>query len=175
MSVYQDLKIWTIKTNNMKLNKFISVAVVATLALTSCENREEQWLEDRINSCNVKAMTGIKVTTTAISTCTGRDTSWVNQFASCYVVNIGALPEVDDVNIDTYEFYAMLNNKKVTGSEAMLDKLDKTCEGIVYNAVFSQFSVQDLNIVIPIEDLNSAEFYVETPNNIRKLTLNEIY
>ena len=51
----------------------------------------------------------------------------------------------------------------------------KTCEGIVRDAVFSQFSVQDLNIVIPIEDLNSAEFYVETPNNIRKLTLNEIY
>jgi hypothetical protein len=69
----------------------------------------------------------------------------------------------------------MLNNKKVTGGEAMLDKLDKTCEGIVRDAVFSQFNVQDLNIVIPIEDLSSAEFYVETPNNIRKLTLNEIY
>ena len=78
----------------MKANKWIGVAVAATLALTSCDKREEQYELDRINSCNVKAMTGIEVHWRAISTCTGRDTSGVKKYASCYVVNIGALPEV---------------------------------------------------------------------------------
>ena len=136
------------------MKKWIGGAVLATLALTSCERRQEQYEQDLINSCNVKAMTGITVTTTAVSTCTGNDTSWTNQFASCYVVNIGSLPEVDDVRYDTYSFYAVINGKKVVGGEAILD---------------------ELNIIIPIELLYSAKFYVDAGGNTRELQLKEVY
>ena len=157
------------------MKNWIGGAVLATLALTSCENRQEQYEQDRINSCNVRAMTGITVTTTAVSTCTGNDTSWTNQFASCYVVNIGALPEVDDVRYDTYSFYAIINGKKVVGGQAVLDELNRLSANIVENAVYSQFSVDDLNIIIPIELLYSAKFYVEAGGNIRELQLREVY
>ena len=157
------------------MKKWIGGAVLATLALTSCENRQEQYEQDMINSCNVKAMTGITVTTTATSTCTGNDTSWTNQFASCYVVNIGSLPEVDDVRYDTYSFYAIINGKKVVGGEAILDELNRLSAGIVENAVYSQFSVNDLNIIIPIELLYSAKFYVDASGNTRELELREVY
>jgi len=120
-------------------------------------------------------MTGITVTTTAVSTCTGNDTSWTNQFASCYVVNIGSLPEVDDVRYDTYSFYAVINGKKVIGGEAVLDELNRLSAGIVENAVYSQFSVNDLNIIIPIELLYSAKFYVDAGGNTRELQLKEVY
>ena len=157
------------------MKKWIGGAVLATLALSSCENRQEQYEQDLINSCNVKAMTGITVTTTAVSTCTGNDTSWTNQFASCYVVNIGSLPEVDDVRYDTYSFYAVINGKKVIGGEAVLDELNRLSANIVENAVYSQFSVNDLNIIIPIELLYSAKFYVDAGGNTRELQLKEVY
>ena len=157
------------------MKKWIGGAVLATLALSSCENRQEQYEQDLINSCNVRAMTGITVTTTAVSTCTGNDTSWTNQFASCYVVNIGSLPEVDDVRYDTYSFYAVINGKKVGGGEAILDELNRLSANIVENAVYSQFSVNDLNIIIPIELLYSAKFYVDAGGNIRELQLKEVY
>ena len=157
------------------MKKWIGGAVLATLALSSCENRQEQYEQDLINSCNVKAMTGITGTTTATSTCTGKDTSWTNQFASCYVVNIGSLPEVDDVRYDTYSFYAVINGKKVVGGEAILDELNRLSANIVENAVYSQFSVNDLNIIIPIELLYSAKFYVDAGGNTRELQLKEVY
>ena len=157
------------------MKKWIGGAVLATLALSSCENRQEQYEQDLINSCNVKAMTGITVTTTAVSTCTGNDTSWTNQFASCYVVNIGSLPEVDDVRYDTYSFYAVINGKKVIGGEAVLDELNRLSANIVENAVYSQFSVNDLNIIIPIELLYSTKFYVDAGGNTRELQLKEVY
>ena len=157
------------------MKKWIGGAVLATLALSSCENRQEQYEQDLINSCNVRAMTGITVTTTAVSTCTGNDTSWTNQFASCYVVNIGSLPEVDDVRYDTYSFYAVINGKKVVGGEAILDELNRLSANIVENAVYSQFNVNDLNIIIPIELLYSAKFYVDAGGNTRELQLKEVY
>jgi len=157
------------------MKKWIGGAVLATLALSSCENRQEQYEQDLINSCNVRAMTGITVTTTAVSTCTGNDTSWTNQFASCYVVNIGSLPEVDDVRYDTYSFYAVINGKKVIGGEAVLDELNRLSANIVENAVYSQFSVNDLNIIIPIELLYSEKFYVDAGGNTRELQLKEVY
>ena len=157
------------------MKKWIGGAVLATLALSSCENRQEQYEQDLINSCNVRAMTGITVTTTDVSTCTGNDTSWTNQFASCYVVNIGSLPEVDDVRYDTYSFYAVINGKKVVGGEAILDELNRLSANIVENAVYSQFNVNDLNIIIPIELLYSAKFYVDAGGNTRELQLKEVY
>jgi hypothetical protein len=159
----------------MKNNKFIAMAVAATLALTSCDKREEQYELDRINACNVKAMTGIEVAWRAISTCTGRDTSGVKKYASCYVVNIGNLPEVNDVRYDNYEFYAMINGEKVTGGEMITNGLNELTSGFVYNLVFDQFSHNDLNLVIPIEYLYSAKFYVDAGGNTRELRLDEVY
>ena len=159
----------------MKVNKWIGVAVAATLALTSCDKREEQYELDRINSCNVKAMTGIEVHWRAVSTCTGRDTSGVKKYASCYVVNIGALPEVDDVRYDDYEFYAMIDGRKVVGSAMITNGLNIVSSDLVYNLVFDQFSHNDLNLVIPIKDLYSAKFYVDAGGNTRELRLDEVY
>ena len=159
----------------MKINKWIGVAVAATLALTSCDKREEQYELDRINSCNVKAMTGIEVHWRAISTCTGQDTSGVKKYASCYVVNIGNLPEVNDVRYDDYEFYAMIDGRKVVGSTMITNGLNIVSSDLVYNLVFDQFSHNDLNLVIPIKDLYSAKFYVDAGGNTRELRLDEVY
>lgn len=159
----------------MKMNKWIGVAVAATLALTSCDKREEQYELDRINACNVKAMTGIEVHWRAISTCTGLDTSGVKKYASCYVVNIANLPEINDVRYDDYQFYAMINGKKVIGSAMITNGLNIVSSEFVYNLVFDQFSHNDLNLVIPIKDLYSAKFYVDAGGNTRELRLDEVY
>ena len=154
---------------------WISAAVVATLALSSCEDPAVKMEQEMIDQVVVKAMTDISVTTTGTSICTGQDTSWTNQFASCYVVNIRKLPEIEDVRWSEYEFYAEINGNKVNGGEAVLDELNGTSANIVENAVFTQFAVNELNLVIPIEDLYSAKFYVETPGNKRELRLSEVY
>ena len=159
----------------MKSNKFIAAAVAATLALTSCDKREEQYELDRINACNVKAMTGIEVAWRAISTCTGRDTSGVKKFASCYVVNIANLPEVDDVRYDDYEFYAMIDGRKVTGGAMITNGLNIISADLVYNLVFDQFSHNELNLIIPINNLYDAKFYVDAGGNTRELSLGEVY
>ena len=159
----------------MKSNKFIAAAVAATLALTSCESRQEQYEQDRINACNVKAMTGIEVHWRAISYCTGLDTSGVKKFASCYVVNIANLPEINDVRYDDYEFYAMIDGRKVTGSAMISNGLNIITTDLVYNLVFDQFSHNELNLIIPIENLYDAKFYVDAYGNTRELRLDEVY
>ena len=159
----------------MKNNKFIAMAVAATLALTSCDKREEQYELDRINACNVKAMTGIEVHWRAISYCTGLDTSGVKKFASCYVVNIANLPEIDDVRYDDYEFYAMIDGRKVTGGAMITNGLNIISTELVYNLVFDQFSHNELNLIIPINDLYDAKFYVDADGNTRELRLDEVY
>ena len=159
----------------MKNNKFIAIAVAATLALTSCDKREEQYEQDMINSCNVKAMTGIEVHWRAYSTCTGLDTSGVKKFASCYVVNIANLPEINDVRYDDYEFYAMIDGRKVTGSAMISNGLNIITTDLVYNLVFDQFSHNELNLIIPIDKLYDAKFYVDADGNTRELRLDEVY
>ena len=159
----------------MKNNKFIAMAVAATLALTSCDKREEQYELDRLNSCNVRAMTGIEVHWRAISYCTGLDTSGVKKFASCYVVNIANLPEVDDVRYDDYEFYAMIDGRKVTGGAMITNGLNIISADLVYNLVFDQFSHNELNLIIPINNLYDAKFYVDAGGNTRELSLGEVY
>ena len=159
----------------MKNNKFIAMAVAATLALTSCDKREEQYEQDMINSCNVKAMTGVEVHWRAYSTCTGLDTSGVKEYVSCYVVNIGKLPEIDDVRYDDYEFYAKINGEKVNGGSFITNSLDHLTANRVYNLVFEQFSHDELNLIIPIDKLYDAKFYVNANGNTRELRLDEVY
>ena len=159
----------------MKNNKFIAMAVAATLALTSCDKREEQYELDRINACNVKAMTGIEVKWRAYSACTGLDTSGVKKFASCYVVNIGNLPEVNDVRYDDYEFYAVIDGRKVTGGTMISNGLNTITTDLVYDLVFDQFSHNELNLIIPIYNLYDAKFYVDAGGNTRELRLDEVY
>lgn len=155
--------------------KKLIIMLFVGLGLASCESREDQYYEDMINSCEVKAMTGIEVHWRAYSTCTGQDTSGVKEFASCYVVNIGVLPEVEDVRYSEYEFYAMIDGMKVTGSQMVLNGLQEEIAGKVYGLVFDQFSHNELNLLIPLYMLGDAEFYVETPGNIRQIRLGEIY
>ena len=159
----------------MKSNKFIAAAVAATLALTSCDKREEQYELDRINACNVKAMTGIEVHWRAISYCTGLDTSGVKKFASCYVVNIANLPEVNDVRYDDYEFYAMIDGRKVTGGDFITNGLNDITANLVHSLVYDQFSHNELNLIIPIQNLYDAKFYVDAGGNTRELRLDEVY
>ena len=159
----------------MKINKWVGVAVAATLALTSCDKREEQYELDRINSCNVRAMTGIEVHWRAISTCTGRDTSGVKKFASCYVVNVAVLPEIDDVRYDEYEFYAIIDGRKLTGGSFITNGLQELTANIVYNLVFDQFAVDDLNLIIPINKLYEAKFYIDAKGETRELRLDQVY
>ena len=159
----------------MKINKWIGVAVAATLALTSCDKREEQYELDRINSCNVRAMTGIEVHWRAISTCTGRDTSGVKKFASCYVVNVAVLPEINDVRYDEYEFYAMIDGRKITGGGMITNGLNIVTADLVYDLVFDQFTVDDLNLIIPINKLYEAKFYIDAKGETRELRLDQVY
>ena len=159
----------------MKSNKFIAAAVAATLALTSCESRQEQYEQDRINACNVKAMTGIEVHWRAISNCTGRDTSGVKEFASCYVVNIANLPEINDVRYDEYEFYAMIDGRKVAGGSFITNGLNDLTAEIVHNLVFDQFTYDDLNLIIPINKLYEAKFYINAKGETRELRLDQVY
>jgi hypothetical protein len=155
--------------------KKLIIMLFVGLGLASCESREDQYYEDMINSCVVKAMTGIEVHWRAYSTCTGRDTSGVKEFASCYVVNIGVLPEVEDVRYSEYEFYAMIDGQKIVGGQMVLNGLQEETAGQVYGLVFDQFSHNELNLLIPLYLLGDAEFYVETPGNIRQIQLGEIY
>ena len=159
----------------MKINKWIGVAVAATLALTSCDKREEQYELDRINSCNVRAMTGIEVHWRAISTCTGRDTSGVKKFASCYVVNVAVLPEINDVRYDEYEFYAVVDDRKITGGGMITNGLNIVTADLVYDLVFDQFTVNVLNLIIPINKLYEAKFYIDAKGETRELRLDQVY
>ena len=107
----------------MMNNKFIATAVAATLALTSCESRQEQYEQDLLDACNVKIMSDNYVKTTAISSCTGLDTSFTVDFGVAYVVNVANLPGIDDVRYDDYEFYAMLDGRKVKGFQNLKDQV----------------------------------------------------
>ena len=160
----------------MKTNKWISAAVVATLALTSCENRQEQYEQDMINSCTVKIMSQNSVTTTATSSCSGLDTSWTVNFGVCYVVNIASLPEVDDVRYSDFEFYAELNGKKIAGFSGLQSQVNGIAGDLVQGNINMQLSGHDeLAVYLTHEEMYNAKFYIETSENKREIRLSEVY
>jgi|TARA_B100000900_G_C20227070_1_gene572281 hypothetical protein len=160
----------------MKNNKFIAMAVATTLALTSCESRQEQYEQDLINACNVKIMSDNSVTTRAISSCSGLDTSWTVNFGVAYVVNIANLPEINDVRYDSFEFYAELNGEKIVGFSSLKNQISGIASSFIKGNIHAQLSGHDeLAVYLLHENMYNAKFYVETTNNKREIKLTEVY
>ena len=161
----------------MMNNKFIATAVAATLALTSCESRQEQYEQDLLDACNVKIMSDNYVKTTAVPSCTGLDTSFTVDFGVAYAVNVANLPGIDDVRYDDYEFYAMLDGRKVKGFQNLKDQVSKISQGIIKENINMQLSSHDdLAVYLLHENMYKAQFFVENGDGqIFELQLKEVY
>jgi len=155
---------------------WISAAVVATLALSSCEDQAAKMEQEMIDQVTVKIMSNNSVTSTATSTCTGQDTSWTVNFGVCYVVNIAKLPEVDDIRYSDFEFYAELNGKKIAGFSGLQSQVSGIAGDLVQGNVNMQLSGHSsVAVYLTHEEMYNAKFYVETPGNKRELRLSEVY
>lgn len=161
----------------MMNNKFIATAVAATLALTSCESRQEQYEQDLLDACNVKIMSDNYVKTTATSSCTGLDTSFTVNFGVAYAVNVANLPGIDDVRYDDYEFYAMLDGRKVKGFQNLKDQISDRAQNIIDGNINLQLSgYTDLAVYLLHENMYKAQFFVENSDGqIFELQLKEVY
>lgn len=161
----------------MMNNKFIATAVAATLALTSCESRQEQYEQDLLDACNVKIMSDNYVKTTATSSCTGLDTSFTVNFGVAYAVNVTNLPGIDDVRYDDYEFYAMLDGRKVKGFQNLKDQISNRVQGLIDGNINVQLSGHtDLAVYLLHENMYKAQFFVENSDGqIFELQLKEVY
>ena len=78
-------------------------------------------------------------------------------------------------NKSDYEFYAIIDGEKVIGGAMITNKLNIIATDLVYNLVFDQFSHDELNLIIPIEKLYDAKFYVDANGSTRELRLDEVY
>ena len=159
------------------MNNFIATAVAATLALTSCESRQEQYEQDLLDACNVKIMSDNYVKTTATSSCTGLDTSFTVDFGVAYAVNVANLPGIDDVRYDDYEFYAMLDGRKVKGFQNLKDQISERAQGLIDGNINVQLSGHtDLAVYLLHENMYKAQFFVENSDGqIFELQLKEVY
>ena len=160
---------------NMKLNNFIASAVVATLALTSCEKTDYDVQFDR--DTHVKIMSDNSVTSYAVSSCTGKDTSFTVDFGVAMCINVANLPGIDDVRYDDYEFYAMLDGRKVKGFQNLKDQVSKFSQGLIEGNINMQLSGHnDLAVYLLHENMYKAQFFVENGDGqIFELQLKEVY
>ena len=161
----------------MKTNNFIAAAVAATLALSSCESRQEQYEQDLLDARNVKIMSDNYVKTTAISSCTGLDTSFTVDFGVAYAVNIANLPGIDDVRYDDYEFYAMIDGRKVKGFQNLKDQVNDRVQGLIDGNINVQLSGHtDLAVYLLHENMYKAQFFIENGDGqLFELQLKEVY
>ena len=159
----------------MKNNKFITAAVVATLALTSCEKTDYDVQFDR--DTHVKIMSDNSVTSYAVSSCTGKDTSFTVDFGVAMCINVANLPGIDDVRYDEYEFYAMLDGRKVKGFQNLKDQVSKFSQGLIEGNINMQLSGHDdLAVYLLHENMYKAQFFVENGDGqIFELQLKEVY
>jgi hypothetical protein len=159
----------------MKINNFIATAVAATLALTSCEKTDYDVQFDR--DAHVKIMSENYVKTTAISSCTGLDTSWTVNFGVAMCINVANLPGIDDVRYDEYEFYAMLDGRKVKGFQNLKDQISEGTQGIIDGNINVQLSGHtDLAVYLLHENMYKAQFFVENGDGqLFELQLKELY
>jgi len=160
---------------NMKLNNFIATAVAATLALTSCEKTDYDVQFDR--DAHVKIMSENYVKTTAISSCTGLDTSWTVDFGVAMCINVANLPGINDVRYDEYEFYAMLDGRKVKGFQNLKDQISDRTQGLIDGNINVQLSGHtDLAVYLLHENMYKAQFFVENGDGqLFELQLKELY
>jgi len=159
----------------MKINNFIATAVAATLALTSCEKTDYDVQFDR--DAHVKIMSDNYVKTTATSSCTGLDTSFTVDFGVAYAVNVANLPGIDDVRYDEYEFYAMLDGRKVKGFQNLKDQISDRTQGLIDGNINVQLSGHtDLAVYLLHENMYKAQFFVENGDGqLFELQLKELY
>jgi hypothetical protein len=162
---------------NMKINNFIASAVAATLALTSCESRQEQYEQDILNSCNVNIMSQNNLTITAKSSCTGLDTTFTTNFGIATAINVGVLPGIDDVRYDYYDFYALVDGKKVSGFEDLKESIGEKYQTVIEGNIDAQLSNHsELAVYLLHENMYNAQFFVENGDGqLFELKLNEIY
>jgi len=156
-------------------SKFIASAVAATLALTSCEKTDYDVQFDR--DTHVKIMSDNSVSTYAVSTCTGNDTSFVVDFGVAMCINVANLPGIDDVRYDKYEFYAMLDGRKVKGFQNLKDQISDRAQGLIDGNINVQLSGHtDLAVYLLHENMYKAQFFVENGDGqIFELQLKEVY
>ena len=159
----------------MKINNFIATAVAATLALTSCEKTDYDVQVDR--DAHVKIMSENYVKTTAISSCTGLDTSWTVDFGVAMCINVANLPGINDVRYDEYEFYAMLDGRKIKGFQNLKDQISEGTQGIINGNINVQLSGHtDLAVYLLHENMYKAQFFVENGDGqLFELQLKEVY
>jgi len=160
---------------NMKLNNFIATAVAATLALTSCEKTDYDVQFDR--DTHVKIMSENSVSTYAVSSCTGKDTSFTVDFGVAMCINVANLPGIDDVRYDEYEFYAMLDGRKVKGFQNLKDQISDRAQGLIEGNINMQLSGHDdLAVYLLHENMYKAQFFVENGDGqLFELQLKEVY
>tara|TARA_R110002012_G_scaffold317553_1_gene534277 strand:- start:468 stop:947 length:480 start_codon:yes stop_codon:yes gene_type:complete len=159
----------------MKINNFIATAVAATLALTSCEKTDYDVQFDR--DAHVKIMSENYVKTTAISSCTGLDTSFTVDFGVAMCINVATIPGIDDVRYDEYEFYAMLDGRKVKGFQNLKDQISDRTQGLIDGNINVQLSGHtDLAVYLLHENMYKAQFFVENGDGqLFELQLKEVY
>jgi len=159
----------------MKINNFIATAVAATLALTSCEKTDYDVQFDR--DAHVKIMSENYVKTTAISSCTGLDTSFTVDFGVAMCINVATIPGIDDVRYDEYEFYAMLDGRKVKGFQNLKDQISDRTQGLIDGNINVQLSGHtDLAVYLLHENMYKAQFFVENGDGqLFELQLKELY
>ncbi len=159
----------------MKTNKFIAAAVAATLALTSCEKTDYDVQFDR--DAHVKIMSENYVKTTATSSCTGLDTSFTVNFGVATCINVANIPGINDVRYDDYEFYAMLDGRKVKGFQNLKDQVNDRVQGLIDGNINVQLSGHtDLAVYLLHENMYKAQFFVENGDGqLFELQLKEVY
>ena len=69
----------------------------------------------------------------------------------------------------------MVDGRKLTGGSFITNGLQELTANIVYDLVFDQFAVDDLNLIIPINKLYEAKFYIDAKGETRELRLDEVY
>tara|TARA_R110001632_G_scaffold193983_1_gene314956 strand:- start:785 stop:1246 length:462 start_codon:yes stop_codon:yes gene_type:complete len=152
--------------------KQIILLLAVGLGLASC-TKEEYVIE---HNAYVKVMSNNNVTISAISKCTGLDTSWTVRFGVATCINIASLPEVNDVRYDDYEFYAMINGSKIVGSQGLNQQISDRVMSLVEDNISMQLDGHtNLTVCLLEENYNNAEFFVEANGVITKINLNEIY
>ena len=92
-------------------------------------------------------------------------------------INVANLPGIDDVRYDEYEFYAMLDGRKVKGFQNLKDQVGKVSQGLIEGNINMQLSGHDdLAVYLLHENMYKAQFFVENGDGqLFELQLNEVY
>jgi hypothetical protein len=163
--------------NYLRQVLFAFLLILTLALLSSCSKREDQYEQDLINSCYVEIMSDNSVTTYAYSTCSGKDTSFTINFGVAMCINIANLPSIDDVRYDDYEFYAMVNGRKIKGTEGIRNQINPISMGIIEDNITFQLSGHnDLAVYLLHENMYTAKFFVEdSEGQTFELRLNNVY